>query len=811
MSIPTRADINIGIVNQYTLNPRGGVEGVGQTVIDFYDPTLGLPAAVEGDRYVSLATANGWIQNYISVYTDDAWKVFSPLPGAILWFETPSAINIWNDNSGTWEDGLTFFGAMGSVTPPVTNNAIPRFSGTSGQTLKTSSVIVDDTGNVAAGSATIGATSITSTGAITGVPSMTTTGALTVGGTLTRGTTSIDGAGNLVVGGTLTRSPTTIDGTGAITGVPSITTTGAVTVGGTLTRGTTSIDGAGNLVVGGTLTRSPTTIDGTGAITGVPSITTTGAVTVGGTLTRGTTSIDGAGNLIVGGTFTRGSTTIDSTGTTLSTVSVNATALSATSALISGVQISNNAIFGITYADLNYLRVGVNGANFNGRITSNDPYITLNSTSASNFSAGLITTRNQIITSTGILTTPGFVAGVAGVSNPTVSTIATVFSPGQLIRIQNSTTNNGIYEVLSHVGSTLTIRGVGLTPTVENFTETNFVTESGTGSAILVDVSVIQVNDQGVLETYSGTVTGNTPTTIARSIDVVSKIILLSPFDSYFLVNIPTGATHMWVTAWAGGGAGGASRGLGFGGGGGGGAGGAVVRFPVNVTGLTLLSCRIGSGGTYTVDGDGTDGGFTEVGLTGKTIRVDGGKSGGNGSTTGTGSGGGGAGGGIIIGGSTQGGNGVGGVDGTGGVGESATTFDILFSSGSGSGSNGNSGVDGGNATMNTFIVGGAGGGGGAQAISSAGNGGSNIGGSSVNGDGSKGGTGAVYPKGGGGGGGFYGGGGDGNDGNNSTDPGAFVTGANSGAGGGGGASGGIGALSPNRNGGGGGIILEFA
>lgn len=105
----------------------------------------------------------------------------------------------------------------------------------------------------------------------------------------------------------------------------------------------------------------------------------------------------------------------------------------------------------------------------------------------------------------------GFTAGVPATSNPTVETTGSgTFAVGQFIQVSGAANveNDGLYEVLSHVGTTLTIRGVGLTATVEDFTQNDFTTDTtATGAITRVTVSVMRAGTDGVWETGSGAVT----------------------------------------------------------------------------------------------------------------------------------------------------------------------------------------------------------------------------------------------------------------------------------------------------------------
>ncbi len=104
-----------------------------------------------------------------------------------------------------------------------------------------------------------------------------------------------------------------------------------------------------------------------------------------------------------------------------------------------------------------------------------------------------------------------FTAGVAAVSNPTAVTDGSAtFSADDIVNIEDTSNavNDGFYEVLSHVGTLLTVKGVGLTPKVEDFTKDNFVTDPN-DSAILtkVNVSLMRAGSDGIWETGQGSKT----------------------------------------------------------------------------------------------------------------------------------------------------------------------------------------------------------------------------------------------------------------------------------------------------------------
>lgn len=101
-----------------------------------------------------------------------------------------------------------------------------------------------------------------------------------------------------------------------------------------------------------------------------------------------------------------------------------------------------------------------------------------------------------------------FVPGVPAVSNPTVITTgAAIYALGDLIQISgtNKDENTGLFEVLSHVANVLTIRGIGLVGTVEDFTQNQFVTDTvPIGDIVKVNVSVIRSGTDGLWEDGRG-------------------------------------------------------------------------------------------------------------------------------------------------------------------------------------------------------------------------------------------------------------------------------------------------------------------
>lgn len=115
---------------------------------------------------------------------------------------------------------------------------------------------------------------------------------------------------------------------------------------------------------------------------------------------------------------------------------------------------------------------------------------------------------------TDTIDTGGFTAGVAATSNPTAATVgAATFSVGDFIQIDGADdpSNNGLFEVLSHAANVLTIRGIGTTARVEDFTQNQFVTDTTvSGTITKVNVSVLRAGTDGAWETANGSSTGLT-------------------------------------------------------------------------------------------------------------------------------------------------------------------------------------------------------------------------------------------------------------------------------------------------------------
>jgi len=105
----------------------------------------------------------------------------------------------------------------------------------------------------------------------------------------------------------------------------------------------------------------------------------------------------------------------------------------------------------------------------------------------------------------------GFVAGVGAGDNPKVYTVGNAFAATDLIQVDGAAdpANNGLFEVLSHAGEVLTIKGIGSTATVEDFTQNQFVTDTTVqGTIFKVNVSVMRAGTDGTWESAKGNQTG---------------------------------------------------------------------------------------------------------------------------------------------------------------------------------------------------------------------------------------------------------------------------------------------------------------
>lgn len=161
---------------------------------------------------------------------------------------------------------------------------------------------------------------------------------------------------------------------------------------------------------------------------------------------------------------------------------------------------------------------------------------------------------NYLPTATNDTVSGQFVAGVDGVSDPTVGTTgAATFSQGDIIQISGSTDNqnDGFFEVHGHAANVLTIRGIGLNATVEPFSRNQFIAENpGAGTIRKVTVSAIRTGTDGKWEAGSGSTTGITYTDFALSGGVDFQDV----YDANGAVALSNASDDMTITTTAAGG-----------------------------------------------------------------------------------------------------------------------------------------------------------------------------------------------------------------------------------------------------------------
>lgn len=143
-------------------------------------------------------------------------------------------------------------------------------------------------------------------------------------------------------------------------------------------------------------------------------------------------------------------------------------------------------------------------------VTDNSISLNTGYTSTSTRSCGIVSNYS----STGVNTTVssgGFTAGVAGVSNPNVAVSADVFVSGDIIQVSgaNKDANNGIFEVLSNVGGILTINGVGISSLTYDLFQSQFVTDATVAGVIHKINTTCIFNDGPVMNQLVGSNVGS--------------------------------------------------------------------------------------------------------------------------------------------------------------------------------------------------------------------------------------------------------------------------------------------------------------
>lgn len=180
-------------------------------------------------------------------------------------------------------------------------------------------------------------------------------------------------------------------------------------------------------------------------------------------------------------------------------------------------------------------------------------YLNNGYTSTTQIPGGWVTNNGSTGTSDTV-TAGAFTAGVAATSNPNVVTDGSAtFSTSMLIQFSASLNNenDGLFEVLSHVGTLLTIRGVGTTSTVESFTQNQFVTNASDTAVITnVNVAVSRMSTAGMSEQDSGSSTGFTFVEIGAAVNELTNpniVYVTSANASQTLPGLGTGTISLAV------------------------------------------------------------------------------------------------------------------------------------------------------------------------------------------------------------------------------------------------------------------------
>lgn len=138
----------------------------------------------------------------------------------------------------------------------------------------------------------------------------------------------------------------------------------------------------------------------------------------------------------------------------------------------------------------------------------------------------------------------------AGVPNPTVVTVGSgTFAQNDIVQVKGSVENDGVYEVESHVGTLLTLRGVP----VEDFSRDQVA--AGTDSATIrkVNVSVHRTSVTGTPEHGKGSTTPITYELLAHAADVPTVVSeSFAATNARFFGELGLPATQGWINTATG-------------------------------------------------------------------------------------------------------------------------------------------------------------------------------------------------------------------------------------------------------------------
>lgn len=128
-----------------------------------------------------------------------------------------------------------------------------------------------------------------------------------------------------------------------------------------------------------------------------------------------------------------------------------------------------------------------------------EKFVKLNnqSTATGMQSSGIVVNHEPTTTTDTASNFIGSIGSSSGSSGQCTTTGSGTFNQNDLIQVSGTRYNDGIYEVHSHTGNTLEIRGVGGTSNVEDFTRQDFEYEVDSGSITKTNVSVIKTGANG--------------------------------------------------------------------------------------------------------------------------------------------------------------------------------------------------------------------------------------------------------------------------------------------------------------------------
>lgn len=160
--------------------------------------------------------------------------------------------------------------------------------------------------------------------------------------------------------------------------------------------------------------------------------------------------------------------------------------------------------------------------------TSNisDPYTRLNTEYASTTAKPSGVVVNYKATAISDTVTSGRFRGGDDAAGPLtiITDGSNTFSQDAIIQIAGTHLNDGFFEVESHVGNVLTVRGPGSTPVIEGFTRDNLLDFIDSAVITQINVSVLRSGTDGRWEQGVGSTTGIEFTTIYDDLTQATKL-----------------------------------------------------------------------------------------------------------------------------------------------------------------------------------------------------------------------------------------------------------------------------------------------